>query len=509
MIETCSEAKPADYRIEGFFASPIIQLTAFKYVNMQSARFGFSFSFQINKVIRSSMYYAVNLGFFTNPTFNQKNYKFSIYWNDLRSISFAKIDASDFTSLKLYALDRIPVNTIFTFFCDGCSSSDNTLNTAISASLLRKDGKEVVVMEDSRKITTFNLNVNKELSNVVLTRKNSFPNLECNYEITFKPIANEISIYGRIYITFPKSYLPALNPVGQLYCTLESVLVYCDIIDVRSISISPHITLKTTSSTSYKLVISGVLLPNTKDENFNIFFALDTNSDPFDGISESISLVQPDLSSIVPEINIIEDINFANQLIRNGNTLRIQLQMSKVMTSVGPHKFLFQLPWIFYESLYLNPSVTCSIIDTTKLSEMGENCSYIGETKILIFLKKDVTISLGGLTLNFTISNLYSPQKYSYPPFSGFYSISHLNSDNVTLSIARGVRNVTDFTNFTSNVNKALLIWEEENLFRNEPINILQNVYSTKLTLRRKDGDFPSSCKFKVIIAKKSLLYFY
>lgn len=508
MIESCSEAKPANYMIEGTIANHLIILTAFKYVNMQTAGLGFSFSFQVNKVIRSSMYYAINLGFFASPTFSKKNYRFSIYWNDMQSISFGKIDASDFTSLKLHALDRIPANTIFTFYCDGCSSSDNTLNTAISASLFRKDGKEVVVIDESRKIATFNLNPNKELSNVVLTRKNSFPNLDCTYEISFKPIANEISIYGRIYIVFPKSFLPALNQVGQLYCTLESVLVYCDIMDVRSISISPQMTLKNTSSTAYKLIISGVVLPKAKEENFNIYFALDTNSNPFDGISESVSLAQPDLSSTLPEIDIIEDIRFENKVIRNGNTLRIQLQMSKVITVGGPHKFLLQLPWIFYESLYISSSVTCSIIDTAKMSELGEKCLYIGETKILIYLKSEMTTSLGGLTLNFTISNLYSPQKYSYPPFAGFYSISHLNNDNVTLSMGRGVRNVTDFTNFTSNVNKALLVWEEENFFRNEPINIFQNIYSSQLTLKRKDGNFPSSCKFKVIIPKKYVFIF-
>jgi len=502
LTETCSQSSPAGFALNGGQMTNDVILSSLNYVNMANARGAFFFSFTLTRNLRQGNAFYFNLGYFSNGLTTPGIYQcYVLDSTQAKSHLFTSFDASDTTNAKLVLNSNINGGGTYTLKCTGGAQTPNpTVQTSISASYVRvSDGTVItntILTKEQLNYVSIPNAVN--LSTVSLSKKFITRGMDADYLFSFKPVTANVPITGMIYIEFSQAISPYINSMANFECFLNEILVFCGSVAERRLGIIPNIPLLTSSSDNYLLLISGVTQPNSEDSNWQVYFALDNNTNPYDGILEQAYISEPSLNSTAVINSIfLKDMILSNHVIRQLLSIEFQVLLSAGSISTG-NQLIVQLPYSFRESIQLTDQLSCSVIKMGDLTstQLSSSCFKTFNRKIIMFVTDNSNTA--ALTYRVIISGIYSPQ---YPTFYNEDVRIFLTSDNITItaSTVTCLRNTTEFLTFldvSTNDTIVELDFFDRNFNTLETIDVYQGSYRTYIGLGPTNGNFPSSFKW-------------
>jgi len=477
----------------------VVNITSLSYVNMQSARGTFSITFTYPKIIRDSYAFALTIGVFGNPTIANNNFRCVIYDNN-GVVSNKWLSISTFNNnygTVITAKQTSHNGGVFDFKCVGGNSPDSSLDPAfnpIFSNLQRANGIAITQVVVNDKIFVPNLPSSIQSSVVSLTKIFTSRGLDSDYVISFKPTANDITTDGRIYIEFPRCIPPKLNKFGYLECYLNDILVFCEFLDERKVSIWPIMPLFKSASVNYRVKIAGVTQPfsNAQDTNMKVYFALDQDNDPINGISEQNFLTDTmDQSNNPITVITIHDMNYTNNKIRSSTdiTTVINLPLNSI-SNAGTAGLWIQVPGSLANGLiYGTNTITASLTRVYNITytNLVSSISWQKGRKLYLSLITDPDNAVSSLNYTLTLMNLMTSQQ----PLPTNYRenlIIFLTTDNITATAisSAGCRNTTNYLSFQQNSSTILLNWlngNSETVTYSNPLDVNIGFYQTKFFL--------------------------
>lgn len=215
-----------------------------------------------------------------------------------------------------------------------------------------------------------------------------------------------------MFIEFTKCIPPKLNYAGVLECLINEVPAYCEFVEDRRVSVWPNIII--TKGQTVNLIISGVTQPNPSDVDAvtpQVYIALDTNDNVFDGISEHVFIPEDfDQSTALPGIIYMHDLSVSQNKIRS--TTNIVMVIGLPANTVLLNSYIYiQFPASLASSLFYSSSFSCSVkrIADPVLQEFASSCSLLRGRKAVIRFFTD-SLNAIGLNYTITISGILTPQ---------------------------------------------------------------------------------------------------
>lgn len=467
--EQCStEGNPVSFDLTATSQTSVISLDKSpKFVNMKGARGTFSFSFMYTRPIRKGYVFIFNLGFFVGPTATAKNFRCVVTnQNGLVSNNFVALSTKDLTKSTLEVRSSILSGGTFIYKCIGASTTDFSQNSqnSITASYERISPAAVIgsTSEETKIPVISSILDSASPASISLNKLYRTLGFDSDYTFTFLPYTNDVGLNGRIIVEFSACIPPKLNSGGIAECYLNEIPAFCSLTDERRVSVWPNTYLRKNSTKPYTLKIAGVTQPTEIDENGQIYFALDADDNPFNGLIEQ-AFIQDVFESTasLPSIIYIHDFSITTNKIRTTTSISVQVLLPANVMAAGGSLYA-QFPASFSKSLFYSPSAACSVkrVSDTSGSEYARSCNLLRGRKFIINLSSD---SLNTIPLNYTITfgNLLSPQKVDPLYFREDIRIFTLSADNTTIiaTTATGNRNSSLYLSFIAEPNAILLNW--------------------------------------------------
>ena len=490
-IEKCSTEEPTRFAVSGGKIRNTVILSNFLYVRMPKARGSFQFTFTLSRNLRKTNVFLFNWGYFASAFALAKDFSCHVLEaSKEKSHKFASLTTSDALNFQLSLKEDVSGGGGFIMRCIGVETSDMSSETAISAQYTRQsDG---VVISAGESLGFESIATEKILTGVTLSKKFITKGFESDYSFTFRPLSKDIDFVGRIYVEFSLGIAPLLNSLGFIQCYLNSLPAFCEITAERRVAVSPNLLLNATSENYYELVISGVLQPKNADSNWQVYFALDDNSDPYDGIVEQAFINEPvDSSGFIKEL-FIQDMVLSTQYMRTALDLELQLLVPADSITSSTQLFL-QLPKSFHESFELSTNLQCSVtrVGDSRQQELASYCGRSSSRRILLILADNANSQV--LSYKLKISGLFSPEHASLPREDLKVFIS---SDNVTIlaSTISSLRNTSEFLNFTTSGPETVqLDFFDVSLTLVNSCDVYQGSFRAFLALGPNSGNFAST----------------
>ena len=467
--EQCStEGNPVSFDLTATSQTSVISLDKSpKFVNMKGARGTFSFSFMYTRPIRKGYVFIFNLGFFVGPTATAKNFRCVVTnQNGLVSNNFISLSTKDLTKSTLEVRSSILSGGTFIYKCIGASTTDFSQNSqnSITATYERVSPAAIIgsTSEETKIPVISSILDSASPASISLNKLYRTLGFDSDYTFTFLPYTNDVGLNGRIIVEFSACIPPKLNSGGIAECYLNEVPAFCSLTDERRVSVWPNTYLRKNSTKSYTLKIAGVTQPTEIDENGQIYFALDSDDNPLNGLIEQ-AFIQDVFESTgsLPSIIYIHDFSITTNKIRTTTSISVQVLLP-ANTMVSGGSLYAQFPASFSKSLFYSPSATCSVkrVSDSSGSEYSRSCNLLRGRKFIINLSSD---ALNTIPLNYTIifANLLSPQKVDSLYFREDIRIFTLSTDNTTIlaTTATGNRNSSLYLSFIAEPNVILLNW--------------------------------------------------
>ena len=487
-----------------------VLISSLNYVNMQTARGSFSLIFKYLRPIRTSYYISINIGVFGSPTKINNNYRCLIYDANggLVDNRFSLLSPLDTNFQMILSLKNIiKNNTGFLLQCLGGNSPDGNLDpqfNPIWVSVYRSGGTLITVNSPSNQVfLTTTIPFSIILNSITMTKVFQSKGMGSDYIFKFKPMANNITIDGRVYIEFSQSIPPKLNKNGYLECYFNEISCFCEFIDERRISIYILSSLLTTSPIFYTIRIAGVTQPYLADldNNKKVYFALDMDNNPYNGISEHKFL--PDtfdttfdsISSI-----FIHDITYINQKIRSSMNISMIIYLPGNSIINDGCGLWIQMPASLGPGLYYGGNsitITLQRVYNTTYKNLVKGISIEKGRRIYVSLIADYSNTFG---LNYTlnISNLITPLETSNYIRDSVIIFISANNLTITSISASGARNTTNYLQFQEDSSVILLNWLNSNseiVTDQNPLLVLVGYYHTTVNLTA-GGNYENSWYF-------------
>lgn len=471
-VESCSVNTPAMFVVDGSQSLSVISFgtkSDFKYTNMKGARGAFYFTFRYYKTIRSNNYFVLNLGFFAYPSALNKRFRCVILGiGDQPSNNFGSLTTSDLNNMKLSVKNDINGGGVFKIKCMGGQTTDYSMNTnvPISLSYMRAGGLIEIAANDNKISSGLIPPEHLGLSSALLRKTFKTKGFEAEYQIEFLPSSTNITYSGRIIVEFPKCIPPKLNSAGVFSCYLDEIPAFCESTDERRVSIWPTKVLSTNNEKPYVLRITGVTQPNTAEveENPQVYLALDSNDNVYDGIAEQIFIADSfDASIIYPIPLYVHDLTVSSNVIRSSASISIKITFPPSSIVEGNYIFV-QLPASLENSLFYNPYSpfpSCSMkrLDSSLPLELVKVCNLLRGRRFIFQISPDKDNYLP-LSYIITLNNLITPQDI---PFFFREDVKvFISPDNLTVthSTCLGHRNSSNFIKWNVDSTSALLNWK-------------------------------------------------
>lgn len=497
-IEYCStEGTLVSYDLTATSQTSVISLDKNpKFINMKGARGTFSFSFVYTRPIRKGYVFIFNLGFFVGPTSTSKNFRCVITsQNGVLTNNFVSLSTKDLTRSTLKVRNNLLSGGTFIYRCIGGSTSDFSQNSqnAITATYERvSPAASIGSTTDETKIPVISNILDSASSSITLQKLYRTAGFDSDYLINFIPAIIDIGLGGRIIVEFSQCIMPKLNRGGVAECYINEVPAFCNLADERRVSIWPNVVLRKNSTKSYTLRIAGVTQPSDVDGNGQVYFALDTDDNSYNGISEQTFISDIfETTSTLPNIIYIQDFAITSNLIRSTSSISIQVLLP-ANTVILNGLLYAQFPPSFGKSLFYSSSASCSVkrIGDNTGSEYARSCSLLRARRFVISLSAD---SLNSVSLNYTVTfgNLLNPQNTNSLYFREDIRIFTVSSDNITIlaTTAAGNRNSTVYLNFANGPGMLLNWFDSSNNIATEYIDVNIGLYRSVPSLGLFSGD--------------------
>ena len=477
--------------------SSLANITSISYVNMQNARGAFSITFNYPRIIRENYIFTLSIGVFGIPTVTNSNFRCLLYENGQVSNKWKTISSfNNVFETKITCKNRIDNGGNFAFTCKGGNSPDFSISSFFNPiyTYITRNSGDVLTDSETHFIVP-NMPNSIQSTSVSLTKIFKSRGLDSDYVISFKPTANNVTTDGRIYIEFSLSIPPKLNKFGNLECYFNDILAFCEFLDERKISIWPIVPLLITASKQYTVRISGVTQPysNAQDKNLKVYFALDLDNDPNNGLSEQTVLPDPMDTGTTPISAItIHDIQYTNNLIRSSTdiTLVINLPLNSISANTTAGIWI-QVPGSLATGLLYGwnvVSATMFRVYNASYPNLVRSITPKTGRRLYLSLYSDPDNGNSGLNYTLSIQNLFTSQQPPQVNYLRENILLFIASDNTTATSisASGSRNTSIYLNFQTNSSAILLNWLNENaetITFDNPLQVNVGFYKTKVFL--------------------------
>ena len=511
VTEKCSDTAPAGFGVTGGAVTAPVVLNGLQYVNMTNARGAFSFAFGLNRNMRQGNEIVLNLGFLAGGL--SSSYQCQVLNSDFntKSHQFLSIDSTDTSNVKLVIRNEIVGGGSFGFRCSGgAQSPTGTSQTSLSASYVRtSDGTTVASSTQTIPFTAIPAEI-KMTTAVSLTKRFLTHGFEADYLFSFKPVTLDIDLTGRIYIEFSSGIPTGFNPsgAGAVECYLNAAVVYCERSAERRLSVTPNIPLLKNTTSNYQLLIVGISNPDVKDSNWQVYFALDNNTTPYDGIIEHVYLTEPAIDATVIAPLYIKDLVLSHHVARKPLSIELDLQFPANMINSGSYLYI-QLPKSFKESFQLPDSLSCSVtrFGDANFTELTSSFKKYYNRRIRMFVT-DAANTVAQV-YRVSINGLISPQQITQ--FEHDLVKVYLTLDDIKIfaSTVNCLRNTTELLTFpvASSSSIELDFWDPSSLQLTTQIDVYQGSYRTFLALGPRTGNFPYTFKWQFVNPANSSFY--
>lgn len=491
--ETCSESQPTAFKLNGGTISNTISLSAFKYVNMASARGSFFLTFTLKRNLRKNCVFSFNWGFLSTGFTDAGAYYCNVLDStNMISHKFSQINSEDLTQQTISLNQDIVGGDTFTIKCNGVQTPTTSEQTSIIVSYKRPSDNLIITDSNTSSINPETINLQRQMAVLSFTKRFINKGFDADYVIMFRPTAADITTSGRIYVEFSQAMAPYLNSLDSMQCLLENVITFCGFSSERRLYIVPNIYLNSSYDGSYSLIITAVLQPNEPDANWKLYFALDTNADPYDGVSEQGYLTETSDSTSLSSFNLIfiEEITLSTNYLLSPLILTVKLTIPANVL-IGFSQLFVYFPKSFEESLQITGQITCSLMSVYDESqkELSSYCQKTYGRKIFLLVTDPNNSVVQTYILK--ISGLISPQNPTLKREDIRVFFSNDNS-TITAATASCFRNTSQYLTFY-NASSFLI---ELNFFDSSSnvidfVEVYKGVYKGKLGIGPNNGNFP------------------
>lgn len=453
-----------------------------------------------------------NLGFLALPSENyvksilrckmfEGSYSKKVLFENNTSHRFSTASYQTLFNLTVLIKEDILDNFEFSLICQGFHAP-NYLNKNNLTMYLSSVGDGLVIQSSNN--VSMDLNSSKtelypEIASFHSMTKNfSFLGFEADYYFNFKPNSFNLSLDGRIIISFPIFLLKKLSIYGSPNCFIDAFLVDCEFKEDFLI-IYPNKVLYHTFDQFYTLKISGVMQPNVnKDlliQEKIIYFGIDDDRNFSNGLKESYEVEDffkySDAYYSYKSL-FLSDFNTSNYAINSRSGYKFALEFPKNSIVIGRILYII-LDKRFEYSMKQSDKINCTLKNESSFNFAGQT-DFISNLLLQINIKTtDQANTLSKQNYILEINDVLNPIYIVNPNlplnFKFFLIIDDTNPKSIYELVAGG-SNIT-YSTLVDAQNFKVLSWHvyqspylNYSLLEDKYAKVYKGLYSTKIAIR-------------------------